>query len=139
MGNPVIRTGDTLVVEIPGAIIPALLKPVPLTGSSRTTSVEKGTACLEGDELPAELRGPLPYSTTAYIGGSGTLTLTLGSDDRTGTTTCDGKTLLTAGAEFKATFDVSKNPAKQSNSSDPDLLKSGTAHFVTANRSTSAR
>ncbi|QIS23367.1 hypothetical protein [Nocardia terpenica] len=140
MGDFVIRTGDTLVVTIPGAVIPAIASPVPLAGSSNKMKVGHKPVCLEGDELPESLKIPLAYTTPIHtIPGSGTLTLT--PANKTRKTKCEGKAILIKGGDFTAKFDASTNPAKQPGSPpapDPQPVKSGTVKFVTTNQKTKA-
>ncbi|MFJ4806973.1 hypothetical protein [Streptomyces murinus] len=142
MGDFVIRTGDTLTVTIPGAMIPNLATPVPLVGSSAKMKVEKMSACLEGDELPESLKIPLVYTTAdCTVPGSGTLTLTLTPANKTAKTKCEGKAILIKGGDFTAKFDATSSPAKQpppSNTPDPQLVKNGTAKFTTSNQTTKA-
>ena len=59
MGDFVIKTGDLLQVTIPLAAVPALQVPVSLVGSGTTVLVQAMPVCLQGDELPAALAGPL--------------------------------------------------------------------------------
>lgn len=59
MSNFVIITNDTIAVTIPTAIIPAIVSPVPIIGSSANLSVDNLRACLMGDELPLSISTPL--------------------------------------------------------------------------------
>ncbi|QIS23528.1 hypothetical protein [Nocardia terpenica] len=141
MGDFVIRTGDTLAVTIPDAVIPATASPVPLAGSSKKMTVEQMPVCLEGDELPESLQISLVYTTSTHtIPGSGNLTLTLTAANKTAKTKCEGKAILIKGGDFTAKFDVT-TPAQQPGSPptpDPQQVKNGTAKFVTTNRKTTA-
>jgi len=139
----VIKTGDMLQVTIPEpAVVPALEAPLPLTGSSTNVTIGGMPVCLQGDELPMELRDPLPYTAPPFITpGTGTLTLTLLSDNLTSQTTNGGKPLLIRGATFIATFTV-ESPATQPTPTgpvpDPEAEKPGTARFITTNESVAA-
>jgi hypothetical protein len=94
--------------------------------------VESNATCLEGDELPVALRGPLTYTTTeCTIPGTGTLDLTLTAGNKTTRSECEGKKILTKGGDFVARFNVSV-PAKIPGTppiDDPQLVKNGTAKF----------
>jgi hypothetical protein len=138
MADTVIRTGDMIQITIPApTIVPAIVAPVPLTGSSTNVTVVGTLVCLEGDELPPVLRVPLPYTSPPYVTpGMGTLSLTLMPNNTTKTTT-NGKPLLLLGGTFKATFTVSA-PAMQPTPGgpvpDPLTSKPGTAKFISTNQ-----
>ena len=142
MGDFVIRTGDLLRVTIPPpALVPILQAPAELTGSSATLSVCGMHVCLAGDELPAQLRAPLQYTAPPYTNpGTGKLTLTLLPANMTQQTRNGGQ-LLIKGGSFTATFTVT-TPATQTTPagpvSDPAVVKTGTAQFVTTNATVKA-
>jgi len=142
MPDFVIRTGDTIKITIPPpAIVPMLEAPVPLEGSSTTVTVVGAPACLVGDELPMELREPLPYTAPPFVTpGTGKLTLTLLPDNQTALTK-NGKAILIKGSEFAATFTV-ETPATQITPDgpvpDPVATKAGTAQFITTNTTVKA-
>jgi hypothetical protein len=137
MSDFVIRSGDTITITIPPpAVVPALEAPVPLEGSGAPVTIEGLSVCLLGDELPAILREPLPYTSPPFtVPGMGTLTLTLTPANMT-VTTRKGKPLLIKGGPFVATFAVTE-PAQQITPAgpipDPLVEKVGTAQFVTTN------
>lgn len=139
MGDYVIRTGDMLRVTIPApAVIPMLEAPVPLSGSSTNVTVNEMPLCLQGDELPMELREPLPYTAPPFtVPGTGTLTLTLLPTNTTRQARNGGKPILIKGGAFEAMFTV-ETPATQTTPAgpvpDPELEKPGTAQFVTTNK-----
>jgi Contractile injection system spike tip protein len=139
----VLRTGDLLEVTMPGpAVVPVLLAPLPLTGSSTKVTVAGLPLCLQGDELPMALREPLPYTQPPFtVPGTGTLTLTLLPENLTQQTTSGGKPILLGGGAFPAVFTV-ETPATQPTPAgpvpDPELAKAGTARFVTTNTSVTA-
>lgn len=143
MGDFVIRTGDMLRVTIPPpAVVPMLEAPVPLSGSSTNVTVNDMPICLQGDELPMELREPLPYTAPPFTApGTGTLTLTLLPANMTRQTRNGGKPILIKGESFQAMFTV-ETPATQPSPTgpipDPELEKAGTAEFVTTNETVTA-
>ncbi len=135
-------TGDTIQVTIPPpTIVPQLMAPVPLVGSSQNVLVGGRPVCLEGDELPPELQAPLPYTAPPFvIPGIGTLELTLMPDNKT-VKTENGKKILIKGATFVAKFNV-QTPAQQPTPAgpvpDPVAVKPGQAQFITTNTQTMA-
>jgi hypothetical protein len=139
----VIRTGDLLEVTLAGpAVVPALLAPLPLTGSSTDVTVGGMPLCLQGDELPMTLREPLPYTEPPFVvPGTGTLTLSLLPDNLTQQTTNGGKPVLLGGGPFPALFTV-ETPATQPTPAgpvpDPEVAKAGTARLITTNASVAA-
>ena len=57
----IIKTGDMIKITIPPPVlVPAIQAPVPLKGTSTDVQVNNQFVCLQGDELPMSLRGPLP-------------------------------------------------------------------------------
>jgi hypothetical protein len=134
----VMRTGDLIQVIIPApTIVPKLEEPAPLTGSSTDVTVVGTKACLRGDELPPELRGPLTYTAPPYTTpGTGTLSLTLQPANLTQKTSNGGKPLLLRGGTFQAMFTVA-SPAMQPTPGgpvpDPEVEKPGTAQFISTN------
>jgi hypothetical protein len=138
----IIVNGDMIQVTItPPAILPQLTAPVPLVGSSTDVVVGGMPVCLEGDELPAVLKGPLPYTAPPFVTpGTGTLELTLLPTNKTAQTS-NGKKILIKGATFTAKFNV-QTPAQQPTPAgpvpDPVLVKPGTAQFITTNMRTKA-
>jgi Contractile injection system spike tip protein len=138
----VIRTGDMLSVSLaPPVVVPPLLAPVPLTGTGLTVNAVGLTVCLEGDELPPALRGPLPYVSPPFVTpGTGTLMLTLTPTNKT-LQTVNGRAMLIKGTPFMAQFQVvapAMQPTPGGPVPDPLLLKPGTAQFITVNVSVRA-
>ncbi|MFD5110605.1 hypothetical protein [Streptomyces cinereoruber] len=138
MADFIIRTGDTLLVTIPGAIIPTAMVPVPLKGSALKETAVKTAICMEGDELPAQLKVPLLYTTPlCTIPGTGTLTVSLSPANKSTKLKCEGKKVLLKGGSFTAKFNAGSNPAKQPSPTgpipDPMPVKNGTAIFITTN------
>ncbi len=133
----IIVSGDMIRVTIaPPTIVPQLMAPVPLAGSSRNVTVGGMPVCLEGDELPAALRGPLPYTSPPFVTpGTGTLDISLLPANKT-VQTENGKKILIKGTTFTARFTV-QTPAQQPSPAgpvpDPVLVKPGTAQLITAN------
>ena len=133
----IIKTGDMIQIRIPPPVlVPAIQAPVPLTGTSTDVQVNNQFVCLQGDELPSVLRGPLPYTAPPFVTpGTGTLTLTLAPSNLT-IQTSNGKKILIKGQVFTATFNV-QSPAMQPTPGgpvpDPLMVKPGTAQFITTN------
>lgn len=131
----VIKTGDLIMVTIiPPTIVPLLVAPVPLIGSSKDFTVMGMPVCLEGDELPPLLRNTLPYISPPYaIPGAGTLSLTLTPMNKTAKTT-NQKAVLIKGTPFQAEFTVML-PATMATPTgmvpDPVAKKQGIAQFMT--------
>jgi len=143
MADYVIRTGDLLevIVDAP-ALVPVLAAPVPLTGSCAKVTAVGMPVCLQGDELPKALRGPLPYTAPPYtVPGTGTLTLNLPPGNLTQRTTSGDTPLLLRGGTFPVLFMV-EEPATMPSPTGPvpDTLleKPGTARFITTNTSVTA-
>lgn len=138
MADIVMRSGDLVQITIPPpAIVPQLEEPAPLTGSSTNVTVVGTHACLQGDELPPELKGPLTYTAPPFTTpGTGSLTLTLLPPNLTRKTTNGGKPLLLKGGTFQAMFTVDA-PAMQPTPGgpvpDPEVEKPGTARFISTN------
>lgn len=138
----IIVTGDMIQVTIPPpTLVPQLMAPVPLIGSSQNVMVGGMPVCLEGDELPPVLQAPLPYTAPPFvIPGMGTLELTLMPNNKT-MQTQNGKKILIKGATFLAKFNV-QTPAQQPTPAgpvpDPVAVKPGQAQFITTNMKTMA-
>lgn len=133
----VIKTGDMIQITIPPpAIVPLIMAPVPLIGTSTSVTVMNMPVCLQGDELPPMLRVPLTYMSPPFVTpGMGTLTVMLTPANFT-LQTSNGKPILIKGGPFMATFQVTV-PAMQPTPAgpipDPLLVKPGTAQFITTN------
>ena len=136
MADFVVKTGDMLQVTIsPPAVVPMLLAPVPLVGTGGPNLVNNMPVCVQGDELPPPLRGPLPYISPPFVTpGMGTLMLTLVPSNLTPRTSVGGKPAIVKGTPFTATFSVTV-PAMQPTPAgpvpDPVVTKPGTAQFIT--------
>lgn len=142
MGDFIIKTGDMVQITImPPAVVPPLIPPIPLVGTSSDTFVAGMPVCLEGDELPKAISIPLPYMSPPYVTpGMGTLKLTLAANNKTSTTK-NGKAILLKGATFTAEFNVSSPammPTPAGPQPDPVSKKSGTAQFITTNMNVQA-
>lgn len=125
----------------PPVLVPAIQAPVPLKGTSTDVQVDNQFVCLQGDELPMSLRGPLPYTAPPFVTpGTGTLKLTLLPANTT-LQSSNGKKILIKGQTFTATFTV-QAPAMQPTPGgpvpDPVAVKPGTAQFITTNATTYA-
>jgi hypothetical protein len=136
MADVVLKTGDMIKVTIaPPAIVPLLQAPVPLIGSSTVVKISGCCICLLGDEIPVELREPLPYTAPPFTNpGTGRLSLTLLPANQTMLTKND-RAILIKGSVFIAQFTV-QTPATQTTTAgpvpDPEATKPGTAEFIAA-------
>lgn len=130
----IIKTGDMIQITIPPpAIVPMLMAPIPLIGTSMDLC-ESMPICLQGDEHPPTIKGPMPYTAPPFVTpGVGTVTIIVLPTNLTVLTT-NGKPILIKGATFQAIFNVSA-PAMQPTPGgpvpDPLLVKTGTAQFIT--------
>ncbi len=142
MGDFIIKTGDQIQITVPPpAIVPQLMAPVPLTGSSTSVQVGGSPACLQGDELPPAIQGPLMYTSPPFVTpGTGTIQIVLMPTNLT-MTTQNGKPMLLKGATFQAIFNVT-SPAMQPTPvgpiPDPVMVKPCTAQFITTNTTVQA-
>lgn len=142
MGDFIIKSGDQIQITVPPpAVVPQLMAPVPLTGSSTSVQIGGQPACLEGDELPPAIQGPLMYTSPPFVTpGMGTIQIVLAPTNLT-TTTQNGKPMLLKGATFQAIFNV-VSPAMQPTPvgpvPDPLMVKPGTAQFITTNMTVQA-
>lgn len=134
----VIKTGDMIRITIfPPAIVPPLLAPVPLVGTSKDLMVTNMPVCLEGDELPPMLRAPLPYTAPPFVTpGMGMVSVTLTPMNKTLLTKNGGKAILIKGTPFMAEFTVmapAMQPTPVGPVPDPVAKKPGMAEFITTN------
>ncbi len=137
MGDFVIKTGDQIQITVPPpALVPELMVPVPLTGSSTNVLIAGSPACLEGDELPTAIQGSLPYTAPPFvIAGTGTIEIVLSPTNKTARTP-NGKPMLLKGGTFQAIFNVQSPammPTPGGPQPDPLMVKNGTAEFITTN------
>src|ERR1051326_7381196 len=136
MGDFLIKTGDLLQVTVPPpAIVPQLIAPVPLVGTGMTIMINHQPVCLQGDELPIAIKGPLMYTAPPFVTpGMGTLTIILLPTNLTLRSTASGKPALLRGASFGALFNVTV-PAMQPTPAgpipDPLVVKPCQAQFIT--------
>ena len=142
MSDFVITTGDQIQINVPPpAIVPQLLAPVPLMGSSTDVLVAGLAACLQGDELPSAIQGPLMYTSPPYvIPGTGAIQIMLSPANLTATTP-NGKPILLKGQTFQAMFNVQSPammPTPAGPQPDPLMVKPGTAQFITTNTTVTA-
>src|SRR6266540_5357156 len=103
----VMKTGDMIQITIPPpAIVPTIMAPIPLIGTSVSLMISGAPACLEGDELPPPLRAPQPYTAPPFVTpGMGILSLTLTPANKT-LQTKNGRAILIKGTPFLAEFQV---------------------------------
>jgi len=138
----IIKTGDMIQITIPPpALVAQLIAPVPLVGSGSPVTVNGQAICLQGDELPQAISGPLLYTAPPYVTpGMGTLTIVLAPTNLTAQTT-NGKLILIKGATFQAMFNVQSPammPTPAGPQPDPLMVKPGTAQFITTNATVKA-
>jgi hypothetical protein len=139
----IIKTGDMIKITIPPpAIIPMIEAPVPLVGTGETVTVMGSPICLEGDELPIQLRTPIPYTAPPFVTpGMGMIQVFLIPGVHTTLLTSNKKPILIKGSVFQAMFNV-EAPAMQPTPAgpipDPLLAKPGTAQFITTNATVKA-
>jgi hypothetical protein len=134
----IIRTGDMIKFTVPPPLmIPTLMSPIPLVGTSKNLIVVKMPACLDGDELPPLLRSPQPYTFASFsIPGMIMVSVKLTPSNKT-MQSKNGKAILIKGTPFIAEFKVTV-PAQQPTPAgpipDPSPSKPpGTAEFITTN------
>jgi hypothetical protein len=133
----IIKTGDMIRITIvPPAVVPPLMSPIPLIGTSTNLTVSNMPVCLEGDELPPMLLAPLPYTSPPFVTpGTGTVSVTLTPMNKT-LLTDNGKPILIKGTPFIAEFTVmapAMQPTPVGPVPDPVAKKPGMAEFVTTN------
>lgn len=135
----IIKQGDMIRITIlPPTLVPPLMAPIPLLGSSGDMTVMMMPVCLEGDELPPSLQAPLPYMSPPYvIPGTGTLSLKL-TPTNTTMRTKNGDPILIKGTPFTAEFQVASPaifvpPPPAPPMTDPVSKKTGIAEFITTN------
>ena len=135
----IIRSIDMLRVTIfPPAIVPQLVAPLPLVGTSTNMIVFHMPVCLEGDELPPMVRGlPLTYQAPPFVTpGAGMLEVQLTPLNKTLQTKNGGKAILIKGGQFPARLMVvapAMQPTPAGPIPDPVLTKPGIAEFITSN------
>lgn len=133
----IIKTGDMIRITIfPPAVVPQLLAPIPLVGTSKDLTVSNMPVCLEGDELPPMLLAPMPYTAPPFVTpGTGTVSVTLTPINKT-LLTKNGKAILIKGTPFMAEFTVmapAMQPTPAGPIPDPVAKKPGMAEFITTN------
>ncbi|MGX8904738.1 hypothetical protein ACR820_05775 [Streptomyces netropsis] len=103
MNDFAIRTTDQVRVTFnppPSVAIPLGT----LKGSATRRTVQKRPVCLQGDELPGELKRPFEYAridTPSYLGGAGALEFILDFSNLTEKTNAKGKKALLKGGHSK--------------------------------------
>ena len=134
----IIKTGDMIKITIPPpAVVPQLVAPAPLVGTSKGLTVGNMAVCLEGDELPPALKAPMPYTAPPFVTpGTGTVSVTLTPMNKTLVTKEGGKAILIKGTPFVAEFTVmapAMQPTPAGPVPDPVAKKPGMAEFITTN------
>lgn len=114
MPGPILKTGD-LIAFIPNGphVCPVIVAPLPLLGTGSPFFISGKLVCLEGDEIPAVLKTPLPYISPPYvIPGMGMLEVKPPPNCYTVKWKVKGKRILIIGPPFQAEFKVTL-PAMQ--------------------------
>jgi len=134
--NSTLITGDFLKITVPPpTLIPMVIPPIPLLGTSSKILLMGMPVCVDGDELPAMLKSPMPYTAPPFVTpGMGSWQIILQSTNKTSKGKDSGKPMLLKGATFQAKFTVS-SPAMQPTPAgpvpDPVAVKMCTAQFIT--------
>lgn len=132
----VITTADMIQITMtPPTVVPQLLAPIPLIGTSTSVAIKGKFICLKGDELPPVISGPMPYVFGPFtIPGAGTLQIMLSPANFT-MATKNGRPILIKGPTFPVQFQVTVPAQAPPPASTPDgvLMKPGTGQFLTTN------
>lgn len=142
MADFIIRTNDMISITVPPpAIVPMLAAPIPLIGTGTTVLVGGQPVCLQGDETPPSIMGPMPYTAPPFVTpGTGTIDIEL-LPDNLSMKSIQGKPMILKGATFFAQFNV-QTPAMQPTPGgpvpDPLLIKPCTCQFISTNLTTQA-
>ena len=133
----IIKTGDMIQITVPPpAVVPQLAAPIPLVGTSKNLFVTSVPACVQGDEHPPPIKGPLVYTAPPFVTpGTGTIQIMLLPTNLT-IIASNSKPIIIKGATFQATFNV-QSPAMQPTPGgpvpDPVMVKPCTCQFITTN------
>jgi len=142
VGDFVIRSNDMIQITVPPpAVVPQLAAPIPLIGTGTTVMVGGQPVCLQGDECPPSIRGPLTYTAPPFVTpGTGTIEIELLPDNLT-MKTVQGKPMIIKGATFLAQFNV-QSPAMQPTPGgpvpDPLMVKPCNCQFITTDMNVQA-
>jgi hypothetical protein len=132
----VIINGDQALFD-PSFPPATVIAPPGVINGSAKMSVNKLTACVEGDESSVVVSGAAYFTPSFPIPGVGTLTIeSLGPDQRAKKVKSADRALILRGTKFRARFQVSA-PASINVSGgtvfDPNPIYSGTGSFITTN------
>ena len=134
--NATLITGDFIKITVPPpTIVPMVIPPIPLLGTSSKILLMGKPVCVEGDELAPMLKAPMPYTAPPFVTpGMGKWEIILQPANKTSKGKDSGKKMLLKGATFQAKFQVS-SPAMQPTPAgpvpDPVMVKMCTAQFIT--------
>ena len=138
--NAIMMTGDMLqIIMTPPCVVPSVVAPVPLIGSSTATIVNMMAACLEGDELPKMLIPPQAYTAPPFVTpGMGKFEIMLKPENKSSKGK-ESKPYLLKGTVFDCKFSV-VSPAMMPTPGGPVpdtlLTKMGKCQFITKNTTT---
>ncbi len=136
-----IKTGDMILITIPPpAVVPMLLAPVPLIGTSSNVMIMNMPACMPdgctAERIKPAIAGPMPYMAPPHVTpGMGMLTIVL-LPTNVSMMASNQKPMLIKGATFQAIFSVqapAMMPTPAGPVPDPLMVKMGTAQFITTN------
>lgn len=132
----VIKTGDFLKITVfPPAIVPTLMAPIPLIGTSTNAMVNSMPVCLEGDELPPMLLAPQAYTAPPFtIPGMLMVKVNLLPTNKT-MLSKNGKPMLIKGTPFQVELSVIAPALMPPPVSTPDaaMKKMALGEFITTN------
>lgn len=136
MADFVIKTGDMLKITVfPPAIVPTLMAPIPLIGTSANAMVNSMPVCLDGDELPPMLYAPQMYTAPPFtIPGMLMVKINLLPLNKT-MLSKNGKPMLLKGTPFPIELSVVAPALMPPPVGTPDaaVKKSALGEFITTN------
>jgi hypothetical protein len=136
----VIQNDDLIQITLdPPCVSPPLVPPLTLVASGYSQTNNQ-VVCVEGDEYPPLIANssPVPYMYPPYvIPGTGTIKITLNSDNKTSKAKDkDKKMLLKGSGTFQVELDVqspAQMPTPTGPQPDPQSKHTGTGQFITTN------
>ena len=133
-----LKTGDMVQVTVmPPCIVPQLLAPVPMVGTSPSVTVMGTPVCLEPDAIPPAVRGPMPYTSPPFV-QPGVLSITqfvLVPGVHLTVAAQNGQPMIIKGSQFQVVLTVmtpATGPAPAS-LPDPLAVKPAMGQYITTN------